>query len=232
MAPGAASLVPLSRREVHLWDIDTAQAPGTWSDALSWLDYQRASSLQAARAKDQFLRGRAAMRSVLTRYVGAAPRNLTFYREAEGKPRLVQDPAVSFSFSRQGTKVCVAVARAREVGVDVETLARAEAFPTRVLHPEERAWIESVAPAARPEALMRIWTLKEASLKCAGTGFTRDPASVSVARLAASMRCDGSAPADTGPWGAFSLLQPSGHVVSLVAASRTSMTVVQMTGAS
>jgi 4'-phosphopantetheinyl transferase len=65
------------------------------------------------------------------------------------------------------------------VGVDVERcrrLAAAPALAERIFHPREQAWL-----ATQPcfdDAFFRMWTLKEALLKAAGTGFSQPPEAV------------------------------------------------------
>lgn len=86
-----------------------------------------------------------------------------------------------FSVAHTSGVVVVAVARGREVGVDVERLGRSPwlSLPPRVLTPRELASLEglTVTPA---DAFLRLWTRKEALLKAAGVGLALDPLLVEV----------------------------------------------------
>ncbi|HEM8515220.1 TPA: 4'-phosphopantetheinyl transferase superfamily protein, partial [Burkholderia cepacia] len=63
---------------------------------------------------------------------------------------------------------------AGRVGVDIECCDRAadwRALTREVCAPAEAAWLDSVPPAARAAAFMRVWAAKEALLKALGTGI-------------------------------------------------------------
>ncbi len=64
---------------------------------------------------------------------------------------------------------------AAEVGVDVESIARAgEIVPLapRVFSSAERAQLDALPAAARPDRALSLWTLKEAYIKARGMGLS------------------------------------------------------------
>ena len=95
-------------------------------------------------------------------------------RTSRGKPYI--DGATPFSLSHSGTLAVLAVSPC-PVGVDVETIAPVrDGMPRRVLTEEEQLWLE-----AHPEdGFFRLWTRKEAALKCLGGGIDRALRSFSV----------------------------------------------------
>ena len=48
------------------------------------------------------------------------------------------------------------------------------------VHADEIALLRALSPGERAAAFARIWSLKEAYLKAAGTGLAREPASFAV----------------------------------------------------
>ena len=67
-----------------------------------------------------------------------------------------------------------ALARQREVGVDLERVDEAlgtDPVPRQFLTGPERAALAGVAPRARPREALRCWTAKEARVKALGVGL-------------------------------------------------------------
>ncbi|MFI8192469.1 4'-phosphopantetheinyl transferase family protein [Streptomyces sp. NPDC085946] len=126
-----------------------------------------------------------ALRRLLGRYTGVAPRDLRFVREPcpgcgapHGRPALAPaEPPLHFSLSHSGGIALVGVA-AVPVGVDVERLPREETVEicAAALHPRERAELARAPREDRREVFGRLWTRKEAFLKALGTGLSRSPA--------------------------------------------------------
>ena len=150
---------------------------------------ERAIARQYLFPKDRahYIAARVFLRSVLAAYLGIGPETVQLARGSQGKPilacgSLAADIRFNLSHS-QGCAVC-AVARGREVGVDVERV-RSFRDPARiverVLSPGELEDYRALAPEGRDVALLRAWTCKEAYLKATGEGVTRPLREVEVA---------------------------------------------------
>lgn len=88
----------------------------------------------------------------------------------EGKPFLSAYPDVHFNVSHCRKAVAVAVAD-RPIGVDVEAFGRyKESLAKHVLSAEECQLVQQ-SPSP-DEVFTRLWTQKEALVKCRGTGIT------------------------------------------------------------
>ena len=87
-----------------------------------------------------------------------------------GKPCLAGG-AVEFSLSHSGSWAVCALDRA-PVGVDVERPRCSMATARRFFAPAEVAALEAMPEYARPDALLRLWTAKEAFSKAVGAGLT------------------------------------------------------------
>jgi len=135
----------------------------------------RAAGFGSAEAGRRWLRGRATLRLVLGRAVGASPESLAFGTAPGGKPSLLDHLGVHFNFSHSGGWLAVAVAD-HPVGIDIEAprrLVRPSLLADRLFADDLRgrsAW--GLLPAAEQTlALLQRWTRAEALLKATGEGL-------------------------------------------------------------
>ena len=127
-------------------------------------------------------RGRSTCAAVLGAYLELDPGGVVFSLGPSKKPYL-EDETLSFNLSHSTGRILLAVARGRDVGVDIEATNRArdlELMAKRVFSADEQAQLTTGATAESRERFFRGWTRKEAALKAIGTGFHRDPASLHV----------------------------------------------------
>jgi 4'-phosphopantetheinyl transferase len=163
---------------VHLWPVRLDDS-GWDAHAAVLSDGERDRAARFLRPADRcrFVRGHAALRCVLARYLDCAPHAVALTAGPYGKPGVVGEPLqFSFSHSHELAMVAVAVA-AGVVGVDLEYAARPlpelDGMIGLVCHPEERTVLATLAPAARAAAVYRLWTRKEAYCKALGVGLRR-----------------------------------------------------------
>ncbi len=97
--------------------------------------------------------------------------NMPTWRYNEyGKPYLVQGPFFSISHCKQAILVAISD---REIGVDVESIRRADdSLVRRTMNEAEQARIASAPDPQR--AFIALWTRKEAVVKMRGTGILDD----------------------------------------------------------
>ena len=147
-----------------------------------------AESIEVARFRrpeDQLQRAaaRVFLRWVLGRHqLGCSPRHVHWQRDDRGRPHLsplAEDgDRWDFNLSHAGSHVLVALASGARIGVDVEIATTVEtASLARICATEtERAWLADAPdePANRTR-FFRLWTMKEAVLKCQGWGLGCDP---------------------------------------------------------
>jgi 4'-phosphopantetheinyl transferase len=134
----------------------------------------------AARATPQLRRratvSHAARRLLAAEVLGVAPGDVTLLVDARGRRGASAPGAapVALSVSTCEDVGVVAVARHRDVGVDVEDFAEvpsSEAFVSRITTSRERRQLDALAPGDRERALLVVWTRKEAHLKATGEGI-------------------------------------------------------------
>lgn len=102
-----------------------------------------------------------------------------------GKPELVRG-GVHFSLSHAGPWAVCALADT-PVGVDVELPRCTMATARRFFAPAEVAQVEALPERARPDALLRLWTAKEAFTKALGQGL-----SLGLSSFEVRLRADGA----------------------------------------
>ena len=123
--------------------------------------------------RQRFVAARGALRETLAKYAGCEPGRLEFQYGAAGKPALASGD-LHFNLSHSRGLALYAVARGREVGVDIEKVRREAALQliaARFFPPEEAEALRALPPAERVEAFFRLWTRKEAYIKARGEGL-------------------------------------------------------------
>jgi phosphopantetheinyl transferase len=142
--------------------------------ALDEEERARAGRFLCGRAAATYRSAHTLARRVLSHYrPEVAPQAWRFAANAWGKPAVAAPaPGPSFNLSHSDDRIAIAVADV-DIGVDIERLRpmpHLEDVARHVFHPHELRWLAG-QPQALP-AFFRLWTLKEALLKAAGTGFS------------------------------------------------------------
>jgi len=114
------------------------------------------------------------VRALLGAYVDVAAEALRFTRGAHGKPEL-SDATLQFNLSHSADALLLGLSRRTALGVDLEARhRRTRAVPElakRWFAPGEAAVLSAQPETSQQSAFLRLWTCKEAVLKCAGTGI-------------------------------------------------------------
>ena len=158
--------------QVHVWSARVGAPQPALEDLLPADELERLDRLVRARplvALSLVLR-----RSVLGSYTGEEPSRLRFEEGPHGKPVLSGSPPLRFNVSHSGDVAVLAVARDRDLGVDVERVRPQLDWPRlarRVLAEGERAELDSMPEGSRRDAFFRLWTCKEAWAKASGRGL-------------------------------------------------------------
>jgi 4'-phosphopantetheinyl transferase len=223
----APAELPLSGNEVHVWRASLGLPASTVQDMwrlLSADEMERARRFRFARHRKRFTAARGLLRLILGRYVGAPPERLRFCYGSHGKPSLAVEPGgtgLQFSVSHSSDLALYAVARARQVGIDVE---RIRLVPeARVLVEGYFSSAEQVAFRALPReeqllAFFSCWTRKEAFIKARGQGLSlaldRFDVSLAPGEPARLLRVDGN-PREASRWALRELSPAHDYVAAL-----------------
>ena len=212
--------------EAHVWRVALEQTPAVICDlyeTLSSDERERAARFHFERDRQSYICARGALRSILARYLGRPPGEISFTYNPYGKPALVGERGpndLRFNLSHAAGVALCAVARGREVGVDVEwprtefaTMSVAERFFSRSEVEALRARAEDA-----PAAFFNCWTRKEAYIKARGEGLSHplDTFTVSLAEGAhASLLRTDNDPAEAARWTLRALPLGGGYVAAL-----------------
>jgi 4'-phosphopantetheinyl transferase len=182
----------LAAGTVHVWSAWLDQPQGAvehFRGLLSVDERERAGRFRFAQHERHFVVGRGLLRTFLASYLAIHPAAVRFSYGARGKPVLAADCSTGdlrFNLSHShGLAVC-ALARGRDVGVDVEwvhPLPDLEQVAWRFFSTRENGVLQNLPAEDKPQGFFNCWTRKEAYVKACGEGLALplDRFSVSLA---------------------------------------------------
>jgi 4'-phosphopantetheinyl transferase len=167
--------------EVHVWRATLDQTPSqiqSFFHNLAADERARAGRFHFDRDRVCFIVARGVLRAILGGYMNRAPESLSFCYASHGKPALAEEFAgdtIRFNLSHSHGNALYAIARGREVGIDLErirdTLAVGE-IAQRFFSRREVAMLRMLPTELQHEAFFRCWTRKEAYIKARGEGLS------------------------------------------------------------
>ncbi|HUJ98335.1 MAG TPA: 4'-phosphopantetheinyl transferase superfamily protein [Stellaceae bacterium] len=179
--PRAAPL-PLDEDGVDVWltalDAVERDLLSSYVRLLSAAERERWRRFLVRGAADQYLTGRALLRTTLSRYAPVPEDAWVFETNAYGCPSVAEPAALRdlrFNLSHTEGLVACAVTRRGEVGVDVENTGREVdplALAPMVFAAPEVRDVAAAPPEARRQRFFAYWTLKEAYIKARGMGIS------------------------------------------------------------
>jgi 4'-phosphopantetheinyl transferase len=175
-AADAPRPLPAPGPGVALWwcplgaDDETVRELTTW---LSSEERARAARFGKPMLAQRYTIGRATLRFLLASRLNTSPAAVRIERDARGRPRLSEAPAIDFNVTHTGDAAMFGLIDARgvRIGVDLERASRsvdALGLARRVCTPREREALAALDEHARRLAFLRLWTCKEAMSKATG----------------------------------------------------------------
>ena len=218
-----AAAPELATDEVHVWCLGLDEVAADISllgSCLSPDEHERADRLIHEQHRLRFVVARATLRRLLAQYLDLDPGAVAFAYGEQGKPALVEG-GLFFNMSHSHEMALYAVARSREVGVDVEwprPKVAHEQIAMRSFSLEEQEALRELDESDRLAAFYNIWTRKEAYIKARGDGITGglDTFSVTLGAEAALLRSD-EGRAEVARWQLATLDPEPGCVAALCA---------------
>jgi len=171
----------LGSNEVHVWRASLDEPPPQIDSFLHTLaadEQSRAERFYFQRDRERFITAHGVLRAILGFYLNRAPKCLSFCYSSHGKPALAWESggdAIRFNMSHSHGVALYAVARGREVGIDLEFIRRdleVEQIAERFVSRRETATLRALPTDLRKYAFFLCWTRKEAYIKATGEGLS------------------------------------------------------------
>jgi len=225
----ASGPVQLQPDEVHVWLVQLGEPAATVADRrviLSEDERARADRFHFEKDRTAYTVARAALRTLLGKYLGLPNAGIQFQYTVHGKPYLapaVNSAGISFNISHSYGLALLAFGIGRQVGVDVERIR--PDFGTleiarRFFSAREIESLLAQPPEHQAECFFNCWTRKEAYIKAIGEGlscplhlFDVTLAIDEPARLLAT-RVDSQ---DASKWSLHNLDVGQGHKAAVIA---------------
>jgi 4'-phosphopantetheinyl transferase len=224
-------MMQLNRDQLHVW-LASLEVPsqqlGELKYTLSNDEIARADRFYFERDRRSFIAARGIMRAIIARYLETTPSAVRFSYNEFGKPRLEASQEIrnlSFNLSHSGGLALVAVALARDVGIDIETIddsVSIEEVAKSFFSANETAALGRLPQSLRLAGFFNCWTRKEAYIKARGMGLSMPLDSFEVA-LNPGEPADliwTANSADLSNWKIESLEIDSRHAAAIAAAGR------------
>jgi len=133
---------------------------------------ERAERFKVREAAERFTLVRGLLRRTLGEMTGEDPASLRFSYGPQGKPAL-EGKTVTFNLSHSEGWAAIAVAKGREVGVDLEKIRSHDGrLVERYFSAPEAILYRATLPEKQELAFFHFWTAKEAYLKARGEGIS------------------------------------------------------------
>jgi 4'-phosphopantetheinyl transferase len=167
--------------EVHVWRISLAGQPGETArlkELLSPEELDHAGHFHFAHHQRRFIIRRAVLRQLLAACLGGSPGAVQWEFGSHGKPVVpdqTDDRDLRFSCSHSDDWALIALARGRELGVDLEQhrpMPDAAEVANRFFAPAEIRELTSLPPALKAAGFFNCWARKEAFIKALGLGLS------------------------------------------------------------
>jgi 4'-phosphopantetheinyl transferase len=168
----------LRNDEVHVWQVELnawEKEADSLFELLNPEERERAARFKFPAPRNQFLISRALLRQALGRYLKIEACDIHFRATANGKPELAEGRDLHFNLSHTEGVTVFAMARHRQVGVDVERIRQdtnALELAERFFSAQEVQWLRSQPSSEHIPSFFSCWTAKEAYIKAQGEGLS------------------------------------------------------------
>lgn len=219
----------LHNSDVHVWCVrldDLSLLMSLVARYLSADEEARAGRFLFPHDRDRFTASRGALRAILGRCLGKDPVHLLFSYNRYGKPQMdscQEASAIRFNVSHSQALALYAVARTREVGIDIECITRDvpyEDIVEQFFSSAEKDTFRRLHKVERREWFFACWTIKEAYVKAVGTGLAGPLDQIEVTlhpgTSTASLKISGE-PQEGCRWTAQLLKSVPGYIGAVVA---------------
>ena len=227
--PFPPEVLPLAGDEVHIWRAHLNKALSNLEYLASILEpneREKAGRFCFEEHRRFYIIAHGVLRCLLSRYVDIAPDRLRLCYGEYGKPALVPECGgewLRFSLSHSHGLALYAIARNREVGVDVERIQEGfagEQIAERFFSRDETRALRLLPGHLQDEAFFNCWTRKEAYIKARGEGLSMPLYSFNVSLVPgepAKLLATSADPQEASRWTLRELTPCDGYVGAVAA---------------
>jgi 4'-phosphopantetheinyl transferase len=221
--------VSLAPHTVDIWRVQLLQPAERLAEARTLLssdELERAERFRFHTHRVRYIFARAALRSLLGKYLETLPSDLVFTYTSFGKPFLPRASELTFNVSHSEDLALVAIGGPKRLGVDLERIRSDRELPKlarRYFSTDEAEAVLSLEGDELVQAFYRCWSRKESFIKAVGEGLSH-----SLDRFAVTLRAgeparfihiDGD-PAEASRWSLFEV-DPGAGFAGAVCFDRT-----------
>ncbi|MFO1302812.1 MAG: 4'-phosphopantetheinyl transferase superfamily protein [Burkholderiales bacterium] len=185
--------------------------------ALAADERARAARFGRPDLRDRYVVGRATLRAILGEALGVPPASVPIMRGRRGRP-MVPGGAIDFNVSHTRGTAVFCVSRSVRVGIDIEHRDRdvnVEGVARKFMSERERSMLDGLAGDDRRQALLRLWTCKEAMSKATGDALAAPFRRLDVELAPAPALAAGPAPYDPRRWRLVPVDVPGGYLTTV-----------------
>lgn len=162
-----------NEHNIHLFGGETAgfSCEESWNGIVS-NEQEHAAKLVLQRDQESFIVARSQLRKQLSERLGVPPLAIEFKQNAFGKSSLVDFPNVHFSVAHTDHAFVLAITNDFPVGVDIEFQHRKfdwRKIASFAFTSEEQTFLN--LGSKKQVEILKLWTQKEALVKCLGTSL-------------------------------------------------------------
>jgi 4'-phosphopantetheinyl transferase len=165
------SSIPLPQNEIHIWlvllDVNLRpQLVDAYRNLLCPEEQLQYSRMVFEKHQQEYLLAHTLLRTSLSSYNKVNPADWIFQRNAYGKPEIFYPsihPSITFSLSHTNGLVGCALARNREIGLDLEDCRRdlkIVEMAEDVFSPQEAKSLRDLSLKEQQQRFYKYWTLK------------------------------------------------------------------------
>jgi len=217
-----AQAVPLAATAtgVELWTCALARGAAevaAMEPTLSPAELARAARFGRPELRDRYVVGRATLRSILGATLDTDPSRVAIVRGARGRP-FVEGSTLDFNVSHTRGTAIFGVTRSGRIGIDIEHRDRevnVDGVARKFMSAAEQAMLAQLDGDARRQALLRLWTCKEAMSKATGDALSAPFRKLDVALGPVPALKDGPQPYDPARWRLLAVDMACGYLATV-----------------
>ena len=164
----------LKTDQIDIWCYPLTMEDPNAISLLSTAEQTRAKRFHFPRHQRRFISAHSILRLILARYINDTAINLEFTEGKQGKPQLLNVPALEFNLSHSGETALLAVGQHHPMGIDLEYYSDRtyRGIGEHSFSIKENQALNKAPKSLTTLVFFNIWSQKEALIKACGLGLS------------------------------------------------------------